>query len=105
MTLDKTHRLQLRDQIVCLEVLEAREGHIDARRYFHAARALRQTVARDLGALPMQAFMSETLPTLQTTAENIYFDGHRRFADLDGNGLARLAQALSDDLLQRLQRP
>lgn len=101
VALDKT---RLCDQIVFLEVVEARKTRMDARRYLAAARAVRQTVARELGALPMEAFVSRVLPALQTTAENIFFEGHRRFADLDGSGHARHAQAMSDRLMQRLRR-
>jgi hypothetical protein len=97
------NKSRLCDQIVFLEVAEARGAKMDARRYLAAARAVRQTVARELGTLPMEAFVGGVLPSLQTTAENIFFEGHRRFADLDGSGHARRAQALSDRLMQRLR--
>ena len=72
---------QLRDHIVFLEVVDARHLRMDAAGYLLAARAARLLVRRELGVLTMQAFVSEALPTLQTTAENIHFDSHRRFAD------------------------
>ncbi len=102
MALDKT---RLRDQLVFLEVADARHAAMDAGSYLSVARAVRQTLERDLAGLPMKAFVSGVLPTLQTTAENIFFDAHRRFADLDGSGRAGHAQAESDRLLRRLQRP
>ena len=52
----------------------------------------------------MHAFLIRALPALQTTAENVYFDHHRRFADLDGSGNAGRVQSLTDALLRRLQR-
>ena len=98
-----THNLkQLRDHIVLLEVIDARHVRMDAAGYLLAARAARQIVRRELGILTMQAFVSEALPTLQTTAENIHFDSHRRFADLDGSGQAECAQATADSLMWRL---
>ena len=69
-----------------------------------AARELREAIGRELGELPMHAFLIGALPALQTTAENVFFDHHRHFADLDGSGDAGRAQSLSDALLQRLQR-
>ena len=39
----------------------------------------------------------------QTTAENIYFDHYRRFANLDGSGRANRAQRETDRLIARLQ--
>lgn len=95
---------QLRDHIVFLEVVDARHVRMDAAGYLLAARAARLIVRRELGVLTMQAFVSEVLPTLQTTAENIHFDSHRRFADLDGSGQAPLAQAMADRLMRRLVR-
>ncbi len=101
MALDK---LRIRNQIVCLEVSDARHVAMDASAYLHAARELREAVRRELSALPMRAFQIRSLPSLQTTAENVFFDFHGRFADLDGSGTAGLAQGLSDSLLQRLRR-
>lgn len=95
---------RLRDQIVFLEVAEARHVAMNAGRYQVAARAVREIIERELGGLAMQAFVSATTPTLQTTAENIYFNSHRRFADLDGSGDAGRAQAIADRMLQRLGR-
>lgn len=99
MALDKT---RLREQIVLLEVVDAWWVEMDAARYQAAARAVRQTIERELGCLPMQAFVSDVLPSLETTAQNIFFDGHRRFADLDGSGCAWHAQEAADRLLRRV---
>ena len=93
---------RLRDHIVFLEVVDARHVRMDAAGYLLAARAARLIVRRELGALTMQAFVSDTLPTLQTTAENIHFESHGRFADLDGSGQAQHAQAMADHLMRRL---
>ncbi len=93
---------RLRDQIVWLEMTDARQVRMDAARYLAAARLARQIVERELGGLAMRAFVSATLPTLQTVAENTYFDNHRCFADLDGGGAARRAQAVADRLLRGL---
>ena len=101
MALDKT---RITHQIVCLEVTDGRHVAMDASAYLRAARELRQAIQRDLGELPMRAFLMGALPSLQTTAENVFFDHHRRFADLDGSGGAGLAQALTDGLLLRLRR-
>ena len=98
-----THDMkQLRDHIVFLEVVDARHVRMDAAGYLLAARAARLIVRRELGVLTMQAFVSDLLPTLQTTAENIHFDSHGRFADLDGSGQAQRAQAIADSLMRRL---
>ncbi len=92
---------QLRDQIVFLEVVDSRHVGMNAAKYLAAARMAREIIERDLGALAMRAFVFQMLPTLQTTAENIYFDSHRRFADLDGSAHASQAQHLADQLIQR----
>ncbi len=95
------HMTQLRDQIVFLEVVDSRHVGMNAAKYLAAARLAREIIERDLGALAMRAFVFEMLPTLQTTAENIYFDSHRRFADLDGSARAGHAQRLADQLIER----
>lgn len=92
---------QLRDQIVFLEVVDSRHLGMNAAKYLAAARLAREIIERDLGELAMQAFVFDMLPTLQTTAENIYFDSHRRFADLDGTANASRAQRLADQLIRR----
>ena len=101
MALDK---FRISHQIVCLEVADGRHVAMDAGAYLRAARELREAIGRELGELPMHAFLIGALPALQTTAENVFFDHHRHFADLDGSGDAGQAQSLSDALLQRLQR-
>lgn len=101
MALDK---FRISNQIVCLEVTDGRHVAMDAGAYLHAARELREAIRHELGELPMRAFLNRALPSLQTTAENVFFDHHRRFADLDGSGGAGLAQALSDAMLLRLRR-
>ena len=93
---------RLRDQIVFLEMVDACHVRMNAARYLASARLARQIVERELGGLAMQAFVSSALPSLQTTAENTHFDSHRCFADLDGSGAARRAQAMADRLLQGL---
>lgn len=95
---------QLREQIVFLEVADARHVGMNAAKYLAAARSVREIIERELGILGMQAFVNTSLPTLQTTAENIYFDSHRRFADLDGSGNAGRAQAMADSLIGHLGR-
>jgi len=102
MALDK---IRIANQIVCLEVSDGRHVAMDAGAYLRAARELREAIRAELGELPMRAFLTSALPSLQTSAENVFFDHHRRFADVDGSGGASLAQALTDRLLQRLQRP
>ena len=101
MALDKT---RISNQIVCLEVTDGRHVAMDAGAYLRAARELRDAIRHELGELPMRAFLIRALPSVQTTAENVFFDHHRCFADLDGSGAAGLAQALTDRLLQRLRR-
>jgi hypothetical protein len=102
MALDK---IRISNQIVRLEVTDARHFPMDADAYLRAARELREAIRRELSELPMCSFLSCTLPSLQTTAENVFFDHHRRFADLDGSGGADLAQAHTDEMLLRLRRP
>jgi len=97
-------RIRIRNQIVCLEVADARHVAMDAGAYLRAAGELREAIRCELSALPMRAFLIRSLPSLQTTAENVYFDHHRHFADLDGSGGAGLAQALTDEMLLRLGR-
>ena len=101
MALDK---IRISNQIVCLEVTDGRHVAMNAGAYLHAARGLREAIRRELGELPMRAFFIRALPSVQTTAETVFFDHHRRFADLDGSGGAGLAQALTDGMLQRLRR-
>ena len=101
MALDK---IRISNQIVCLEVTDGRHVAMNAGAYLRAARGLREAIRRELGDLPMRAFFIRALPSVQTTAENVFFDNHRRFADLDGSGGAGLAQALTDGMLQRLRR-
>ena len=99
MALDK---LRLSSQIVCLEVTDGRHAAMDADAYLRAARELREAIRHELGELPMRAFLIRALPSVQTMAENVFFDHHRRFADLDGSGSAGMAQATTDRLLRRL---
>ena len=100
MALDK---IRMKRQIVCLEVTDGRHVAMDAGAYMRAARELREAIGRELGQLSMRDFVNDSLPSVQTTAENVFFDHHRCFADLDGSGSAALAQALADALLQRLR--
>ena len=97
-------KISFTNQIVCLEVIDGRYVAMDAGAYWRAARELRKVIRRELGALPMRDFLIPALPSLQTTAENVFFDHHRRFADLDGSGGAGLALALTDGMLKRLRR-
>ncbi len=101
MALDK---IRISNQIVCLEVTDGRHVAMDAGAYLRAARELREAIRLELGALPMRAFLIRALPSVQTTAENVFFDHHRCFADVDGSGSAGLAQTLTHRLLQRLRR-
>ncbi len=101
MALDKIH---ISNQIVCLEVTDGQHVAMDAAAYLRAARDLRDAIRRELGQLPMHAFVIQALPSVQAAAENVFFDHHRRFADLDGSGGAGLAQALTDRVLLRLRR-
>ena len=101
MALDK---FRLSSQIVCLEVTDGRHVAMDAAAYLRAARELRESIRLEFGALPMRAFLIRELPSVQTTAENVFFDHHRRFADLDGSGSACLAQTLTNGVLERLRR-
>jgi hypothetical protein len=96
---------RLLDEIVFLEMADAHPDEMNAMRYFTAARSARELVERDLGGLPMEDFVTPMLPSLQVTAENIFFDAHGCFADLDGTGAAPRAQAVAGALLQRLCRP
>lgn len=95
---------RLLDEIVFLEMADAHPDEMNAMRYFTAARSARELVQRDLGGLPMEDFVTPMLPALQVTAENIFFDAHGCFADLDGTGAAQQAQAVSALLMQRLRR-
>lgn len=92
---------RLRNKIVFMEATESRHVRMNAKRYLAAARAAREIVERELGGLDMSEFAFAGLPTLQTTAENIYFDSYRCLADLDGSGRAARAQRLADDLIER----
>lgn len=91
----------LRDQIVFLEVADNRHVGMNAQRYLAVARSVRATLERELGGVAIEAFAVTRLPTLQTTAENIYFETYGCFADLDGSGRAAVAHALADDLIER----
>lgn len=95
---------RLRNEIVMLEILEAHKVEMDAAEYRSAARNVRHIVEHHLGALAMQQFVTTTVPALQTIAENVYFDHHRRFADLDGTARAMQAQDIADRLLLTLSR-
>lgn len=97
-------RMRLREHLVFLEAADARRVPVDARGYQRAARALRRVVEEDLASLPMRAFMHDDLPALQTLAQNVFFEGRRRFADLDGSGHAQRACEVAQALLQRLRR-
>lgn len=96
------HLNRLLDGIVFLEVVDARHVAMHPARYLAAARSVREIVERELGSLGMCEFASGVLPTLRTTAENIYFDTHGRFADLDGSGNARRGHEIGTCLLRRL---
>jgi hypothetical protein len=93
---------RLRDQIVFLEVAEARHVKMNPKRYLEAARAAREIVERELGSLHMSEFAIRQLPTLQTTAENIYFESYGCLADLDGSGHAQLARQIGEQLIGQL---
>jgi len=95
------NRIHLREQLVLVEMTDALQLRIDARRYQTAAREIRLTLRDELGALPMHVFASELLPALQTTAQNNYFERHRRFAETDGGVSAAQAQRLADACLHR----
>jgi hypothetical protein len=101
MALDKR---RLHRQLVLIEVADAKLAAVDPARYRDAARALRGTVERELGRLPMKAFVDGQLPALETTAQNIFFEARGRFADLDGSGAALRARADCDALLRRMRR-
>jgi hypothetical protein len=94
---------RLRDQIVFLEVADGQHVKMNAWRYLWAARTARTIVARELGEVHMRAFALPHLPTLQTTAENIYFESYGCFADLDGSGRATVAKQVTTQLLDRVR--
>ena len=94
--------IRLLDEIVFLEVVDAQHAVMNAAKYLTAARSVREIVERELGALPMTDFVTTVLPTLQTTAENFFFERNRHFADLDGSGNAHGARATADQLIRRL---
>ena len=100
MALDK---IRMKRQIVCLEMTDSRHVAMDAGAYMRAARELREAIQREFGQLSMRDFVDDSLPSVQTTSENVFFDRHRCFADLDGSGSAAIAQALADALLRRLR--
>jgi hypothetical protein len=95
------NKSRLLDQIVFLEAADAHHVSMDAMHYLATARSARKIVEFELGAVAMRDFQFPELHSLQTTAENVYFDGRRRFADLDGTGRAFVAQALADALIDR----
>ncbi len=96
---------RLRDQIVFLEVADGHHVKMNAWRYLWAARTARVIVERELGEVRMREFALPALPTLQTTAENIYFESYGCFADLDGSGHAGVAKQLTAQLLDRVRLP
>lgn len=98
-------RARLQNQIVFLEATDAHHLRMNAKKYLHTARAVRDTLERELGELEMGDFAGSGVAALQTTAENIYFDHYRRFANLDGSGRANRAQREADRLIARLQAP
>ena len=93
---------RLLDEIVFLEVVDAKHAVMNAGKYLMTARSVREIVERELSALPMADFVTTVLPTLQTTAENIFFERNRHFADLDGSGCAQAARVTADQLIHRL---
>lgn len=97
------NKSRLLDQIVFLEAADAHHVDMDAQRYLAVARSARRIVEFELGAVAMRDFQFPELPSLQTMAENVYFEGRRRFADLDGSGRAFDAQLLADALIERLR--
>lgn len=101
MALDKT---RLREHIVFIEETDRCRLRVDAQTYQQCARELVRVVRSELSNLPMVAFVGGTLKALETTAQNVFFDGHRRFADLDGSGDALRAQVIADLVLERVRR-
>jgi hypothetical protein len=90
-------------QIALLEVIDGRRMAIDASAYLRAALDLREVIHSQLSDLPIRAFLNHGLPSVETTAENVFFDRHRRFADVDGSGNADVAQEVTNGLVQRLR--
>lgn len=95
-------RARLRDQLVYIECADSKVVELDARGYQRAALELRQAVAQELGSVPMQAFLHRELEALQTIAQNVFFEGRCRFADLDGSGAAQRACDIAGALFYRL---
>ena len=95
-------RSRLQNQIVFLEASDAHHLRMNAKKYLHAARSVRDILERELGDVDMSEFAFSGVAALQTTAENVYFDHYRRFANIDGSGHANRAQREADRLLARL---
>lgn len=95
---------RLLDEIVFLDAADAQHVAMNAGKYLQTARSVREIVERELGALPMTDFVTPGLPTLQTTAENIFFERNRRFSDLDSSGNVHVARLIADQLIHRLGR-
>ncbi len=95
------NQTRLRDEIVFMDITDRGHIPIDAQHYQRAARIAREIVERELGTVKMSRFIFPDVPSLQTTAENIYFESYGCFADLDGSGHATQAQELTQQLLAR----
>lgn len=99
------NRARLRKQLVYLECVDLQQVHPDPRDYQRAAHALRQAVLNELAGVPMQEFVHDDLPALQTIAQNVFFETRGRFADLDGSGASQRAADAATALFNRMAKP
>jgi hypothetical protein len=97
-------RARLQEQLVYLECVDLKHVRPDPRGYQRAAHALRQAVLNELSGVPMQKFLHDDLPALQTIAQNVFFESRGRFADLDGSGSTHCAAEVASALLIRMMK-
>ena len=92
----------LANAVFKMDCRDLHRGKTSPAEYMSAAEVAYTLVRRDFGQLPMRAFVGR-VESLTCTAENIFFENHGYFADLDGSGNAAVAVLDCAQLLSRLR--
>src|SRR5688500_1104592 len=92
----------LRDLVVALDLNDRNVRKLAPQEYRDAAAKALLLTHQEMGLLPMADFAGP-ISALQTMAENIYFQAHGRFADLDATGRATVAKTESRALYRRMR--
>ena len=93
---------QLRDLVVALDRADRNIEPMTPEAYRDAARAVLELTHEEMGMLPIADFAGP-VTALQSMAENLFFDLHGSFADVDGSGRAPLASSETRALLGRIR--